>query len=340
MIRLAFLGVVLGAGLLAYLGFAVMRSSGDAPAPTAESAPTPEITEAADQPSAAPRRVFLQGEDLSNGMLVLVLHGAGTGGADLVVTDRDALMAAQDSAWVTEGDTPIATLYRDDATALTVTGDAENADLSTLTAAADPLIQIDDVYDDYTAYLDALTAIAADPDFALLGHADVHPAPQQTPSATLVLPTITRPATQSLNVETHTALVSALVSDALPAGTTLKALTITPLGAPIVIDADNGRAATAGGAEIPFPEVQVYSVTATLSGTSDLSDETLQSLTDQTTLTIDYTDEARAFIARLGLPCADCFAIAPKGDTYTEATITTRQAEAYPLSYYDLREAP
>ncbi|WP_375281031.1 hypothetical protein [Pseudooctadecabacter sp.] len=374
MIRLASLGVLLAAGVLAYLGFALMRGSGGDPSETpadvaeATAPPAPQAQSA----SQAARLYFLQDQDLTTGELALILHGAGPQGEDLIVTDTAALQAAQADASVTSESTTgqvfgaivlavmgvppeqmIASLYRNDSLVLHVTcasttcGDfAEDGhvDLAGLDAVADPLIRIDDSYDDYTSYLDALTAIAADPDFALLGlrpnRDETHPVAQSTPKASMALPTIVRPADQPLDVNTHTALLSALLQDTLPEGISVDAVTIRDLGPPVVVDADNGRPATAGGQPILFPAVRFYTPYVAISGASDLPDQTLEALTEQTLLRVDYASDAKAFIASLGVPCPDCFDIEARGDTYAAATVIHRQPETYPLSYYDLREAP
>ena len=374
MIRLASIGVLLAAGLLAYLGFALMRGSGGDPADT-----PPEVAEAPvapapqeQPPSSSARLYFLQDQDLSSGELALILHGAGPQGEDLVVTDTAALQAAQNDAFVTSESTAgqalgaiavtgtdippeqmIASLYRDDSLVLHVTcasttcGDFAakgHVDLAGLDQVADPLIRIEDSYGDYAGYLDALAAIAADPDFALLGLRpnpdETHPVAQSTAKASMALPTIVRSADQPLDVNTHTALLSALLQDTLPEGISVDAVTIRDLGAPVVVDADNGRPATAGGQQILFPAVRFYTPYVAISGASDVPNRALDALTDQTLLRVDYADEAKAFIASLGVPCPDCFAIEAQGDTYAAATVIHRQPETYPLSYYDLREAP
>lgn len=370
MIRLAFLGVLLAAGLLAYLGFAVMRGSGtDEAQATADLSDAPAPEPATDDGS---RLYFLQDQDLTTGDLALVLHRAGPNGEDLIVTDPAALQQARADAYITIQSTggqtlgaqvlavmgvppeqTIASLYRDDTLVFHVTcgsttcGPAAqdgSVNLAGLAAVADPLVRIDDQYDDYNAYLDALSALAADPDFALLGLqpslVDTHPVAQMTPKASLALPSIIRRADQPLDVNTHTALLTALLQDVLPDGSSVDAVTLRDLGAPVVVDADNGRPATAGGQPIIYPDVQFYTPYVAISGVSDLPDASLEALTEQTLLRVDFEDDGAAFIASLGIPCPDCFGIQARGDTYDVATVIHRQPEVYRLSYYDLREAP
>lgn len=353
MIRLAFLAVLFVAGLLAFGGFSLMRNTG--PTPVTD-APVPVPAPLADDtaPVAEEARIYpLRDLDLTSGALAFVLHGVE--GGSVVVTDAAALQAAAPdlsfaASALGASDTHfIAELYRDDvrvgAWPCPVDGcapltDPDTADLADITDIAQPLALIEEVLGDYTAYLDALTFVQSDPNFALLDLADAHPLDQQTPTATLALPTISRAADAPLDAETHAALLTALLTDALPDGVTVQDITVTPQGNPIVVDNDNGRPATRGGAEIPFEGVQLYDVTADLSGTGFLPSETLDALTEQTRLTVDWEEGAAAFIAALGLACTDCYAVRSKTDTVTQVEIVDSTPETYVLRYYDLREAP
>lgn len=361
MIRLAFVAVLAVAGLLAFMGFSLVRNTGDAP--QAEGAQTPPpadevlAEEAAPLPTQAP---FLQDIDLASGMLALVLYRAGPDATDLVIIDQAALQAAQGMATLTtdagtsdQAATPrdqrIAALYRDDtlvtvftcpATGCPSLADPDSANLAGLLDAAQPLPLLEDIYDDYTQYLDALAFIAADPNFALLDRAAAHPLPQQTPTATLILPTISRSADNLLDLDTHAALLKALLADSLPQGVSVQTLTITPMGNPIVVDADNGRPATRGGAEFPYTPAVLYHVEVQIAGAADLDADTLAAMTDQTRMQIDWQENGAEYIASLGLECTDCFEVRAKGETYDSATVTDITPETYSLIYYDLREAP
>lgn len=374
MIRLASLAVILIAGAIAFAGFSVVKSSGTGGVTNQDTPTAPAQT--GQEPDAVPdqdtRLYFLADTDLATGNIALVLYDAGPNGTDLVVTDADAIRAAQNDAWVNTETTGgeaigkivlammgvppeqrIASLYRDDALVFHVTcgsttcggfASSENIEYAGLLDAAMPLIRVEEQFDDYTAYLDALAFIAAEPDFALFGlgpnRDETHPVPQMTPRVTVSLPTISQPADRPLNPDTHAALLSAIVTDALPAGAALENVTITPRGNAILVDADNGRAATRGGAEIPFPDVLFYRVSATISGVDDLTTGTLDTLTETTLQRVDFEDAASAFIAGLGLACADCFDVQIKGTAYDRATVTLREPERYYLDYYDLRDPP
>ncbi len=361
MIRLAFIGVLVIGGLLAFAGFSLVRSTGGDPPPqTAEGiteAPTTPQTIAPEPAPDGPAPVyFLAGQDLENGQLALVLYGAGPDETNLVVTDRSALQAARDTAFLatdeTGGGAPLVALYRDDALVFTLTcgstpcaADAsQSGDIDMLIATAQPLAQIDEVFDDYTAYLDTLAAIQSAPDFAVLDltaeGGGTHPVAQTTPNARIALPTIHRASDRPLNVDTHAALLTALIRDALPPGVTLTDLRIDPMQQARVVDADNRRPATRGGAEILFPDVQFHAPSFAISGASDLPDAILDTLGEQTLLRTDWDDAAATFIAGLGFDCADCLDVQMQGDVYDRATVVEQTPERYALSYYDLREAP
>jgi len=397
MIRAAFLGVALVAGLIAYMAFALVRGQGgERPAEAAitalqpaDNAANPATGLAPDMPPATPAEpaaglYFLRNLDLGTGSLALILYGAGSDATaqgsragektDLVVTDPSALRAAQTAAhFAVLPDHPalalsqtaahdaqvVAALYRDDTLVTQVVCTASSTGSTTgsscaeaferftdagLLAAADPLVRIDDQFDSYDAYLDTLAAIANDANFAVLDlrpeGGGTHPVAQSVPTASMALPTIVRTSDLPLNRDTHGALLLAILRDTIPEGITVDAITIQELGSPIVVDADNGRPATAGGVPISFPALQYYTPYVALSGAADVPDDTLDALTGQTLLRADFDDAAARFIASLGLPCADCFRIAPVGDTFDAATVIHRQPELYPLAYYDLREAP
>lgn len=377
MIRLAFLGVLALAGLLAFAGYSLVRNTGGTSvddttaAQAAPQATVEAVPDAEPEPTTTPI-YFLADQDLDTGALVLVLGHAGEGGGSVIVTDVSALKAAQDSAHINADPTDgeiigsialgmlglapeqrLAALFRDDELVLEVRCGSttcgpnaadEDVDYAGLIAASRPFERAEETFDSYDAYLNALSFIASDPDYALLGlkpsSGGTHPVPRDTPTATIALPTIYRSAEQPLNVDTHTALLSALVSDALPDGITLTGLTMTAHGPAIVTDADNGLPATRGGAEIPFPDVLFYTPEFTISGASDLPDDVMQSLTEDTTLRIDWDAAQDGFLTGLGLTCSDCFILRIKGDTYDAATVVSRDPERYQIAFYDLRDTP
>ena len=111
--------------------------------------------------------------------------------------------------------------------------------------------------------------------------------PRDVPYATVVLPTIYRSADQPLDVETHTAVLSAMIQDALPEGVELSRLSIREHDPAIVVDVENRRPATRGGAEIPFSAVSFYTPQFNITGASSLPEDLLETLTEDTLLRID-----------------------------------------------------
>ncbi len=367
MIRLASVAVLLVAGLLAVGGFLLVRSGGPVPQGDAavEEVPAPVAEEDT-------RVFFLADQDLETGLLTLVLHDAGENDADLVVTDQAAIRAARDTAYYNTKTTGgqsfgalalavmgvppqqrIVSLYRDDTLVFHLTCGsttcgpfAQNTDrdLAGLLDVAQPLVRIEESFDNYSAYLDALAFVAAEPDFALLGLGPAldmdHPVPQQTPSLILGLPTISRLAEAPLDVDLHAPLLEALVQEVLPPGAEVTEVVIRELGNAVVLDADNNRPATRGGAEIPFPGALFYNPRVTIQGTATLPAETLQELTEITLLEADWQDGATAFITGLGLDCSDCFTVQLKAELRPDARVISFNPEFYFLSYYDLRDAP
>ncbi|AKS45573.1 hypothetical protein SAMN05444287_0669 [Octadecabacter temperatus] len=376
MIRLAFLLVTLVGGLIAFGAFYLVRGSGTQTTGTTAAvaeqpieAPTPAPEP---EPDTSARLYFLADQYLDTGEIALVLDRAGPNGTSVVITDPAAIKNAQDLAFVntetTGGEVAgaivlgamgvpleqrIAALFRDDELVLEVTcgsttcGDfasAEDADFAGLLDAAEPLVPIEEYYDTYATYLEALAFIANEPDYALLGlkanRDQAHPVPQAIPEAIVTLPTIHQSTSQPLDTETHAALLSALVQGALPEGVTISSINIEDHGAAILVDADNGLPATRAGAEIPFPDVLFYTPHINLTGASSLPDDLLETLTSETLSRVEWDDASKAFIQDLGLTCTDCYNFQIKGDVYDEATVIHSVPERYDLTFYDLRDAP
>ena len=368
MIRLAFFVVVLVAGILAFGAFSLVRSFGtpqmpQASAPVETPVPVENTTQAEDA-----RHYFLVDQDLSDGDVALVLYRAGNDGETVVVTDIDALRAAQDLAYVNTRTTGaelvlgimgvppkqrIAALFRNDEMVLevrcgsTTCGDFASPDdieFAGLLGAALPLIPLQETHDTYDGYLDTLTFIQQNSGFALLGRApgrdETHPVAQQIASGIVALPTIYRSADQPLDVQTHTALLRALIEDAMPDGVTLGALTIHTHDPAIVVDADNRRPATRAGAEIPFPDIAFYTPQFEINGAATLPEDLLESLTENTLLRVDWDDVADRFIQGIGFECADCYDVQIKGDSYNRATVIHSVPERYIIDFYDLRDTP
>lgn len=371
MIRLAFLLVTLLGGLIAFGAFYLVRGDGSAPAPTEtvqpeavqpETPPAPVVVEEAPDPL-----YFLQGIDLSSGVITLVLNPELTGDGAQVVVDQTALVASQDVVFVNEttanggmvamtaSNTPpqsaFALIYRDDAliSALTCTtapcGEyaAQDIDLTPLIAAAQPLVAIEDSFDHHDDYLATIDAIAYDPNYMLLdGRPDgVFPSPKQTPQMQLALPTLVFPADTSLDPNVTSALARSIVEPLLPEGATISDVVFTPADYGIAVDGDRGTPVLAGGAPIAFPAVKFMGATVHINGIATLDDSALASLSDQALQRTNYQDAFETFVRdRLQSDCVDCFSIKMNGDFYDDATVIQSTPENYRLDYYDLREAP
>jgi len=369
MIRLAYLGVLIIAGLLAYGAFALIRGA-ETPAEIAITTTEEDLPVL--EPEADSRFYFLADQDLDTGQLALVLYRAGPDGNSVVVTDPDALKAAQSIAYVntdaTAGEAAgsivlgvlgvpveerIAALFRDDELILEVRCGSttcgphaidEDIDFAGLLDASRPLPQIEESYDNYDAYLDALAFIKTTPEFALLDLQpsldQTYPVAQQTPTGLAALPTIYRFADDPLDIDAHSSELSALISEALPEGVSLSNLTIEEHPPAIVVDRDNRRPATRGGAEIPFDQVRFYTPKFDITGAAALPEDLLETLTEETLQRVDWDDAAAEFIASLGFPCPDCYTIQIKGDVFNRAVVYHGRPEYYYLTFYDLRDAP
>jgi len=368
MIRMAFIFVLLLGGMIALGGFFLVRGSEillvDAPQQeqTAPTQPAPIVTE-------AEKLYFLQGIDLDQGDVALVLFNLGP--APLIVRDIDVIKVAQDSAYVTmtgtEGQTlgqftpatetapnedNIAQIYRDDRLVGTAscatsacgsfadTPDINYADLRTASA---PIQRIEDRFDTHADYLSTIDAIAADRDFMLL-HARPQtnfPQPRDTASMQISFPTVIAPTSAPLDAVAHELLVSFALTSVLPDGASLRDVTITDLGNGVVGDGDSRTPVLAGGAPISYPDVRYYSVTAWVDGVADLDQSALNTLTNQTLDQFDFAADFAIFaLERLQSNCADCFWILIEGGSSPRARVIQSQPESYALEYFDLRDTP
>ncbi len=111
MIRLAFLGVILLAGLLAFGAFFLARGDGGGPPQATASEPTSAVpVEDPVEPAAdATLLYFLKDIDLTQGPVTVVLHDALTGQGDMFVRDPDVITAAQDVAYVNTSTSAVST---------------------------------------------------------------------------------------------------------------------------------------------------------------------------------------------------------------------------------------
>jgi hypothetical protein len=368
MIRLAFLGVLLLGGLIALGGFFLVRGSEtmltDAPQQeqTAPIQPDPVVAE-------AEKLYFLQGIDLDQGTIALVLFNLGP--SPLIVRDINVIKAAQDSAYVTMAGTDgqtlgrftpanataptednIVQIYRDDVLVGTVScamsacgnfADTPDINYGDLRTASAPIQRIEDRFDTHADYLSTIDAIAVDPDFMLL-HARPQtdfPQPRNAASMQISFPTVIAPASAPLDAVAHELLVSFALASVLPDGASLRDVTITDLGNGVVGDGDSRTPVLAGGAPISYPDVRYYSVTALVDGAADLDQSALNTLTNQTLDQYDFAADFAVFAReRLQSNCADCFWILVDGGSSTRARVIQSQPESYDLEYFDLRDTP
>jgi hypothetical protein len=368
MIRLAFLGVLLLGGLIALGGFFLVRGSEtmltDAPQQeqTAPIQPAPLVAE-------AEKLYFLQGIDLDQGTIALVLFNLGP--SPLIVRDINVIKAAQDSAYVTMAGTDgqtlgrftpanataptednIVQIYRDDVLVGTVScamsacgnfADTPDIDYGDLRTASAPIQRIEDRFDTHADYLSTIDAIAVGPDFMLL-HARPQtdfPQPRNAASMQISFPTVITPASAPLDAVAHELLVSFALASVLPDGASLSDVTITDLGNGVVGDGDSRTPVLAGGAPISYPDVRYYSVTALVDGAADLDQSALDTLTNQTLDQYDFAADFAVFAReRLQSNCADCFWILVDGGSSTRARVIQSQPESYDLEYFDLRDTP
>ena len=368
MIRIAFLLVTLLGGLIAFGAFYLVRGDDSTPAPT-EVAQTeaPQVAPEPEAEAAPDPLFFLQGIDLGDGNVTLVLNDELTNQGRLVVTDRSALAAAQATAFVTvsteEGGTvelieagappqyAFAKIYRDDILVATLTCTTtlcggftpEHMDISTLLDVAQPLTSAQSSFDAYDDYLASFEAVNATTHYMFLDlrPADPFPLEKQTARMELALPTLVTPANAAFDPNVASALARTIVEPLLPDGAQISEVVFTATGEGLVADGDSGTPVLAGGAPIPFPAVKFTDVTVSIQGVSTLSSAALDSLSGQPLQRTDYQDAFETFVTqRLQSSCADCFTVKMNGDFYDDATIIASEPESYQLDYYDLREAP
>lgn len=373
MIRLAFLAVLAIGGLIAFGAFFLARGAGGNDVPVAQTVSeqdTPVVTTAPEAPDQTPL-YFLTDVDLTQGTITVVLRDAVTDQGDLVVTDRDAIIAAQDTAFFNTTpsggevagmvlmammgvppETSVVQIYRDDALIAavdctsTTCGDMStppDMDLGPLLAASKPLVRAQSFADNYDDYLADLAAINGSPDYMFLDLQGDNATPQdrQTAKIELYLPTLVTPAGASVDPSITSALVRSVLEPSLPDGATVSGVTFEGTGKGLVADMDSGTPILAGGAQIPFPDVEFTNLRISIDGTAALSETVLQSLADQMPTPTDYSDSFAAFVRdRLQNPCGDCFRVKVNGDHYTQTTVTLSEPEAYRLDYYDLRDPP
>lgn len=370
MIRLAFLGVFLLAGLLAFGAFFLARGSVNDDVVAIE-ASVPPVVETPQEEDVDTRLYFLRDLDLLAGPLTVVLRDAITGNGDMVVRDKTAILTAKPTAYINTAPTggevaglvvlammgvppenTVIEIFRGDTLiaavqcASTTCGDFASdmdIDLGPLLTAAQPLIREQSFADNYDDYLTDLSAINQSPDYMFLDLRPENAAPQtrQIARMELYLPTLVTPAGDTVDANVLSALARSVVDPVLPDGASINGVTFSSSGQGIVADMDSGTPSLAGGAEILFPDVEFTNIRISIEGASALSDAALQTLTDQPLAQTDYTDSFAAFVRdRLQSSCEDCFRVKMRGDHYDAATVTLSEPEGYRLDYYDLRDPP
>lgn len=375
MIRIAFLGVIAFAGLLAFGAFYLAKGSEGQP--TEITTGTPDGPSPAEQAPATPeveKLFFLRGIDFDIGDISLVLFQARTSGdaseSRLIIRDQDALRAAKDSAYVnTTNQTgeeagsllldmiaeptkeTIAQIFRDDVLIASVTcpnatcghfADSPDIDYAGLRDFAVPHLSVNDEFDDYDDYLSTIEAITRDPDYMLLDLRPVvdFPLPRRAAHLIVELPSVATDDV-SYNAALHEALVQTAITPLLPDGASLDWVQITDLGPAVLADRDNNQPVLAGGAPIQFPGVQFQTVRARINGVTTLPTDVYDALTSATLRQIDLDTAVPAYVeSALQAECLDCFVLKVDGDITTQARAFDWRNEAYYLNYYDLREAP
>lgn len=372
MIRLAFFGVILIGGLIAFGAFFLVRGGGasDVDMPVSVSAPEIEIAPAPADPSET-LLYFLKDVDLTQGPITLVLRDALTGRGDVFVRDQQTLIAAQDVAYVNttsnSGDVlgmvtmammgvspqdTVARIYQGDALVAAVICTSttcgnlaaeRDVDLGPLLDSAQPLVGEQAYFDNYEDYLVNIEAINREADFMFLDlrPAQSFPLDRQTARMELFLPTLVHPAGANVDPNVTSALARSVVNPLLSDGASINGVTFQGTGVGVVADMDSGTPTLAGGAPIPFPAVEFTNIRISIDGMSTLSEDALNTLTAQPLQQTDYDDAFEEFVrGRLQSTCTDCFFVKMNGERYDEATITQSEPEGYRLDYYDLRDTP
>ena len=372
MIRFAFLGVILLAGLLAFGAFYLAKGSEgqpveitsgtpDGPSPAAEAPATPEVE----------KLYFLRGIDFDLGDITLVLFQADTDDdSKVIIRDQAALLAAQDSAYVnTTSQTgeaagsllldmiaeptaeTIAQIYRDDVLIASVTcpnatcghfADSPDIDYAGLRDFAVPHVKVNDEFDSYEDYLATIEGVATDPNYMLLDQRPVvdFPLPRRDAHLIIELPTVSTD-DPSFNAALHEALVQTAITPLLPDGASLDWVQITDLGPAVLADQDNNQPVLAGGEPIEFPGANFFTVRARINGVTTLPTDVYDALTSATLRQIDLEAALPAYVeSALQTECLDCFVLKVEGTITTDARAFDWRNEAYYLNYYDLREAP
>ena len=379
MIRLAFLGVFLIGGLIAFGAFYLVRGSeSDIPEAPVEqvdaqtetpTTPVPEATPDVEEPPKVEAYYFLRELDLGDGEISLTFFSAA--GETLLVRDADAIYAARDTAFsdaaaielvpagtlpeITFGISPravVGMIFSDGALLYllkcierfcSVPEKGPVVEYAGLLDGAVPIQRVEDNFDSYDDYLATIEAINTDPNYMLLNMRPYFefPQPKGTSTMEIALPTVIVSNTGGFDSTAHEILVATALSSVLPEGATTRNVTITNLGAGLVGDRDNNAPVLAGGAPMRYPDVSYFSVSALIDGAAALDQSALDTLAQQTTDQYNFETEFGNFVRdRMQSNCVDCFLILVEGGVHDDARIPQTAPETYELVYYDLRDTP
>ncbi|MBU2992838.1 hypothetical protein Q4555_03465 [Octadecabacter sp. 1_MG-2023] len=371
MIKLAFTAVILLAGILTFSAFYLAKGSEgqpteittgtpDGPSPAAQAPDTPEVE----------KLFFLRGIDFEIGEITLVLFQAGPDHERLIIRDQDALLAAQDKAFVNTttpdgeeagslllnmmgapSEETIAQIFRDDVLIAAVScpssscghfADSSDINYAGLTDISVPHQTINDEFSTYETYIATIEGIANDPNYMLLDQRPLVDFPlAQRPAHLIVeLPNVITD-DASFDPTLHEALVQTAIVPLLPDGADLDWVQITDQGPAVLADKDNNHPVMAGGVPIVFTDAQFYSVRARINGVTTLPTDVYNALTQASLRQVDIDAAFPDFVtSRLQTDCVDCYLLKVEGGYSDEAHAFDWRSEAYYLNYYDLREAP
>lgn len=374
MIRLAYIGVFLLAGLLAYGAFALVRGSGGNTVQIAQQ-PLPKAT-----PAVAPAPVepeieklfFLRDIDLDLGEITVILNRAGPDASTLIIRDQDVLRAAQDAAFVNTMATTIsdvepfvmsvngggsnsekiAQVFRDDVLIATLNcasdicdGDQNDRDVNyaNLIDASVPFQILSDHFDTYEDYISTIEAIIRDPNYMLLDRRPNEGFPQdrQIPTLTIELPNVIIAADELFDQTAYETLLRDTLTPLLAEDAAIGYVLVEDQSFAVLGDKDDNQPALLNGQPVPFPSAKFYTVRVQITGLTSVPPATYDALTERTAQRWDVDDAFETFVtSTLNTTCVDCYFLKVQGGFIDHARALGWQGESYSLDYYDLREAP
>lgn len=365
MIRIAFLGVLAIAGLLAFGAFFLARGTQAVVVEQAETAapPTAAATPEVD------RLFFLGGIDFDQGDITLMLFGTGDG--PVIVRDQTVLRAAADKAYVNTKTTngqaagsfalallgappteTFAQIYRNDRLIASVSctntacgsfADRPDINYAGLLDHAVPFTRIRDEFNDYDAYLATIADVDATTDFEMLDMrpSEDFPAARRATYMILALPSVVVPAQDPLDLAAHEARVRDALAPHLSDGMTVDWVRIGPAVNAALADMDNNQVVPVNGQSVPFPDANFHTVRARINGTLSLPTSAYDAITGATLRQFDVDAGFAEFVTgTLPTTCVDCYFLKVDGEFDTQTRLHDWRSEFYMLDYYDLRDAP